>query len=214
MFDQFKKLLCTWAKIHGACIKHHSFIHVILKSLILCLPRHEEIEIKHWDFFPIWKKKKKELHWAENTRASICCSANSGVKRCPETAEEPLCPRSSARRFGGRGAATSAVSVAHRAAEVAPHGEVTRVPPPGSHSASGALPQRAAALIEAASATEPPLAGGDKRSHLLKLDQRNPAWIKLSFFFVIFFPPHCCFFSLWREKERERERHCLLWLCK
>lgn len=59
MFDQFKKLLCTWAKIHGACIKHHSFIHVILKSLILCLPRHEEIEIKHWDFFPIWKKKKK-----------------------------------------------------------------------------------------------------------------------------------------------------------
>lgn len=67
------------------------------------------------------------------------------------------------------------------------HGEVTRVPPTGSHSASGAPPVRAAALMETASVTDPPLAAGDERSHLLKLDQRNPAWIKLGFL-KIFFP--------------------------
>lgn len=126
------------------------------------------------------------------------------MRRCPETAEEQLCPRSSARRFGGGGSgAASAVSVTQRAAEVAPHREVTRVPLPGSHSASGALPERAAALIEAASATEPPLAGGDKRSHLLKLHQRNPAWIKLSFFFLFFFLLLIAVFSLCGERERE-----------
>lgn len=96
---------------------------------------------------------------------------------------------------------TSVVSVTHSVAEVASHGEVTRVPLPGSHSASGALPERAAALIE----TDPALAGGDKRSHLLKLDQRNPAWINLGFFYFFPFLLFAYFFF-----SVERERHCLL----
>lgn len=73
------------------------------------------------------------------------------------------------------------------------------MPPTGSHSASGAPPVRAAALMETASATDPPLAAGDERSHLLKLDQRNPAWIKLGFFKIFFPLLLAVFFFLERE---------------
>lgn len=85
---------------------------------------------------------------------------------------------------------------------VGEHGEVTRVPPTGSHSLGGTASARSSA-DGTASATDPPLAAGDERSLLLKLDQRNPAWIKLGFF-KIFFPPLLAVFFFWRE------RHCLL----
>lgn len=153
------------------------------------------------------------MHWAQNTRTSICSTANSGVKRCPETAVGDFCGRGGSRAagrgddvergvgdmLGGRGGFTQGGDTGRW------HGEVTCVPLPGSHSAPGALPGRAAALTETALATDPPLAGGDHRSHLLKLDQRNPAWIKLSFFFIFFPPPHCWFVGFFFFLERERE---------
>lgn len=118
------------------------------------------------------------------------------------------------------GLARSMVSVTRLVAEVASHGEVTRggdtrrsrVSLCRDHTQPGGTARAAAALTETALATDPPLAGGDHRSHLLKLHQRNPAWIKLSGF-LFFFPsslPFCVFFL---ERERETERDTAYYDC-
>lgn len=203
MFYQFKKVLCSWDKIHGTCIRCHSFPHSIFKALIFDM---ENTITNNWIKTSRLKKIKIKINYSKHKTLS------PGVKGVPEPVVGLLCLPCPTRHFcrmeaqSWHGAATSAVSVTRLVsvtrclAEVAPHGEVTRVPTRVTLSLGGTA-RAAAALMETALATELPLAGGDKRSHLLKLDQRNPAWIKLSFFNI--FSPSSIMFFFWRERERD-----------